>query len=215
VLAACAAPGVPSASPTPTPTVAPTVGAGWVDHVVPEAGIVVALPVGWRAIDGAELDDPATRTSLEADYAGAPGLFRAVAAQGSRVRIAFLGVDPSTRGRPELAPVVAIVAVEPAVPSIGLGLAADFVLDALDRALAIESEIERSSEDLAVGDAVRFSFEHRVVDDDGGGGRRAALDGALVTTGSTSFLVLRNVDAAQPADAPPLHAILAGIRSRP
>ncbi len=129
------------------------------------------------------------------------------------MRLVFLGVDPAARGTSALAETVAVVAVAPRFPVIGLGVGADFVLDALDGALTIETPVEREAVDVPVGDATGFGFDHRIVDSDGGAGVRARLDGALVTTRASSFLVLRNVDASRPSAATPsLDQILASLR---
>lgn len=167
----------------------------WVRHDVGPSSAALHLPPGWMAFDGAELSDQDVRAELEEQFPGAEGLFDAVDAQGSRVRLEFLGVDPSRQGGAALPPTVAVVAVEPRVPAIGLDLGADLVLEGLHETLEIETEIERERIEIPAGDAVRFAFEHRVVND-GGAGIRARLEGALVTTDASSFLVLRNVDGA-------------------
>jgi hypothetical protein len=166
----------------------------WVEHAVGPSAVSLHLPPGWMTFDEGELSDREVRAKLEDRFPGARGLFRAVEAQGSRVELAFLGIDPSSRGGPDMPATVAVVAVEPRVPAIGLDLGADLVLDGLGHALEIETDVERERVGTPVGDAVRFSFEHRIADD-AGAGIRASLDGALVTTDGSSFLVLRNVDA--------------------
>ena len=207
VVGGCAATAPPVSAPvTPTP---PT---GWEEHEVPAVDIALSLPPGWLALDEADLADPGTREELERDFTGATGLFEAIGSQGSRVRLVFLGVDPAGRGSDTLATAVAVVAVEPRVPVIGLGLGADFVLDALDMALAIETPIKRGRVAVPVGSAIGFGFDHRIPDRDGPG-LRARLEGALVTTDTASFLVLRNVAAAGAASATPsLDQVLASLR---
>lgn len=211
LLVGCRAAAPPT--PAPSPSAPPT---GWQDREVPAAKIALALPADWLALDEMDMADPAVRAELERDFAGARGLFGAVGSQGSRVRLVFLGVDPAGRGTGALASTVAIVAVEPRVPTIGLGLGADFVLDALDAALFVETEVDRQRAELAVGDAVVFGFEHRIEDRVGAPGIRARLDGALVTTDASSFLVLRNVDAsASSSPAPSLDEVLGSLRVLP
>jgi hypothetical protein len=201
----------PPASVAPTPIAAP----GWIEHEIPASHVALSLPPEWLALDADDLLDPEIRGGLERDFVGARGLLAAVAAQGSRVRLAFIGVDPSSRGLDELSATVAIVAVEPRIPAIGLSVGAGFVLSALEDALTLETPIERKRIDLPVGDAVRFSFEHRVLDPGGGPGVRAALTGALVTTDQASFLVLRNIDTRAGSGAPSLAAVLATLRVLP
>ncbi|MBA2314418.1 MAG: hypothetical protein H0V87_03440 [Chloroflexi bacterium] len=211
LLVGCRAASPPT--PTPEPPVQP---AEWQEHDVPAARVALSLPPDWLALDEADLFDPDTRAELERDYAGARGLFSAIGSQGSRVRLVFLGVDPAARGTGALASTVAIVAVEPRIPPIGLGLGADFVLDALDAALSVETAIERRRAELEVGRAIVFGFDHRILDEGDGPGIRARLDGALVTTDASSFLVLRNVDASGPASpAPSLDEVLGSLRVLP
>ena len=211
-LGACA-PSPPSAPPSPTPAAQ----AGWQEHEIPTSMVALSLPPDWLAFGEDRLGDPDVRADLERQFAGARGLFSAIEAQGSRVRVVFVGVDPAARGRPELTPTVAVVAVEPRIPTIGLGLAADLVLDALDAALDIETDVERATEpDPPVGDAIRFAFEHRVADGDGGPGLRAALTDALVTTDASSFLIVHNAYAADaPPGGPTLDDVLTTIRVLP
>jgi hypothetical protein len=207
VLAGCAQAPVP-----PPPSPSPTLDTRLVEHDVPASGVALSLPPEWLALDEMGLTDPDVRAGLERDFKGASGLLAAIDAQGSRVKVQFVGVDASARGRDVLAPTVAVVGVEPRIPAIGLDLGAGLVLSGLEQTLALETPIERGRMDVAVGDAVRFRFEHRIVDAGGGPGVRAALDGALVTTDDASFVVVRNVDAAGGSDAPSLEDVLATLR---
>jgi hypothetical protein len=202
----------PSVEPSPTPA-AP---AGWVEHPIEAAGVSLALPEGWLALDEADLADPDERASLEADFAGAEALFGRLDAQGRRARLVFLGVDARARGTGRFAPTVTVISVEPALPPLLLGIGADFAVDALERAFAIETEVVRSDLETPVGEGIRIEFGHRVVGRGGGPGVLAEHDGALVTTGSASFLVSRNVDPeTAPGDLPALDEVLATLRPLP
>jgi hypothetical protein len=212
VLACVALVGCASQTLPPSPTASPTPDSDLVEHDIPASGVALALPPDWLALDATDLADPDVRAGLERDFAGARGLLAAIDAQGSRVKVEFVGVDGSARGRQSLAPAVAVVAVEPRIPPIGLALGAGLVLSGLEHALALETPIERGRIDVPVGDAIGFSFEHRIADTEGGPGVRAALDGALVTTEQKSFVIVRNVDAAGASDAPSLKQVLATLR---
>jgi hypothetical protein len=210
IAAACAPVAPTAASPS-----LPAIPAGWEQQPIDSSAVELSLPPDWLAFDEDQLADPETRANLEDRFPGAEALFAAVAAQGSRVRLVFVGVDPAPRGGSVLPPTVAVVAVEPRVPSIGLGLGADLVLDGLDRALAIETTPDTESIETPVGSAVRFSLQHRIAEP-GVAGIPATLDGALVTADDASFLMLRNVDASvdEPL-APSLEDVLRTLRDRP
>ena len=162
------------------------------------------------------IDEPETRIAVAEQFPGAEGLFEAVEAQGSRVELEFLGIDPSSPAQAAIPAAVTVVAVEPRVPSIGLDVGAGLVLDGLDATLDIETDPDTRRTTTPVGPAVRFQFEHRVADTGGGPGFPALLEGALVTADESSFLVLRNTDArtADP-DAPSLDELLGTLRDLP
>jgi hypothetical protein len=200
----------PSASPVPS------VPEGWRTHDVPASDVSINVPAEWLALGDDELDDPASRAKLEDRFPGARGLFAAIEGQGDRVDLQFLSIDPAGRGSPGIPATVTVVGVEPRVPSIGLEIGTGLVLDGLDATLEMETEPRTSRITTPVGDAMRFSFDHRVVDDPADAGVRARLDGALVTTETSSFLVLRNVDS-QVDDPllPSLETVLGTLRALP
>ena len=213
-----------SVSPTPSPTPAvPVVPAGWRVLPVPIAGVSVPLPPDWVAVPPEAVGDAEARAELERDYEGAEGMFAALDAQEGRARIELLAVDGSARGTDRFASNLAVLAIEPRVPEIGLGVATDFALSALDRTLDFESAVERESVRLAIGQAEKISFDHRLRGRAGEPGAVVRLDAALVTTADTSFLVMLNreaetllggsVDAS--ADAVTLETILAGLEPLP
>ncbi len=203
---------MPSAPPA---TVAP-IPDGWAEQPVGPSSIALHLPPDWMTFGPDEIDDPTTRQKVEDRFPGAEGLFDAVASQGERVELQFLGVDPSNRGGPAIPAAITVVAVEPRVPAVGLDLGAGLVLDGLDEALDIETQPTRDRITTPVGPGVRFSFEHRVTDDGGGPGFRALLEGALVTSDEASFLVLRNADArVDDPLTPSLEEVLATLRDLP
>jgi len=210
VAVACA----PSASSMSTPGV--SAPGDWREHAIEPSGVALSLPAEWLVFDAAALADPAVRAKLESEFSGARALFSAIAAQGTRVRLVFLGVDPAGRRSSTLPSTFAVVAVEPRIPELGLGFGADLVLGGLNVALEVETPVERERIDTPVGRGVRFAFDHRIVDPAGGRGLRASLDGALVTADRASFLVFRNVDAADAdASAPSLEAVVSTIRDLP
>ena len=214
----------PRPTPTPAPEATPSAAAspssaapaGWTDHAIEAAGVSLELPDGWLALDEAALADPDERRRLEEDFAGAEALFGRLDAQGRQARLVFLGVDARARGTGRFAPTVTVIAVEPALPPLLLGLGADFTVNALERAFAIETDVTRADLATPVGEGIRIGFSHRVVGAAGGPGVLADHDGALVTTGETSFLVSRNVDPeTAPDDGPTLQEVLATLRRLP
>jgi hypothetical protein len=173
----------------------------------------VHVPPDWEAYDDDELDSTATRADLEARYPGARGLFRAIEAQGDRVDLQLLTVDPSGEGTPAIPATVSVVEVEPRIPSVGLAIGADLVLDGLDEALDIQSEPETERIETPVGDAVRFTFDHLVTDETTGEAFVSEVEGALVTSDEASFLVLRMTDATvDDAGVPSLDEVLGTLR---
>jgi hypothetical protein len=175
--------------------------------------VAVYVPPDWEAYDDEELDRPATRADLEARYPGARGLFEAIAAQGDRVDLQLLTVDPSGRGSPSIPATVSVVEVEPRIPRIGLELGADLVLDGLDEALDIQSEPETERIETPVGDAIRFTFDHLVTDEATGEAFVSEVEGALVTSDEASFLVLRTTDAGvDDGTVPSLDDVLGTLR---
>ena len=213
-----------SVSPTPSPTVAvPVVPVGWRALPVPIAGVSVPLPPEWVAVPPDAVADPGARAELERDYEGAEGMFAALDAQEGRARIVLLAVDGSARGTDRFASNLAVLAIEPRVPGIGLGVATDFALSALDRTLDFESPVERESVQLGVGQAQKISFDHRLAGRAGDPGAVVRLDAALVTTADRSFLVMLNREAeaspggsaAPSGDAVSLETILAGLEPLP
>jgi len=193
-----------------------TTPAGWQEHTVEPSGIALSLPPKWLAFDEADLADPAVQAMLAADFVGARGLFTAIAAQGARVRLVFLGVDPAGRGAPTMPATVAVVAIEPRIPAVGLEIGANLVVRGLELGLDVETDVTRERIKTPVGEAVRIAFDHRVASATGPRGVRVALDGALVSTDRASFLVLRNVDAAtDEASALSLDAVLGTLRELP
>ena len=199
---------------TPGPTRAPSAPAGWLEHEIADSGLVLALPEGWLVVDETTLADPPRRAELERDFEGAETLFGQLDAQGRRARIVLLGIDERARGRGTFAPNVTVVAVEPPLPPLLLGIGADFAVSALEGAFAIETAIERSDVETPLGGGIRIAFSHRVVGPAGGRGVLVEHDGILVTTGSASFLVSRNFDPeTAPPDTPTLEQIVGTLRS--
>lgn len=106
-----------------------------------------------------------------------------------------------------------MVLVEPAVPAFLLGIGADFAVSALEGALAIEGDVARERMETPIGPAIRIGFDHRIVLETGGAGRAVEHDGALVTTGATTVLVSRTVDAERTSrGAPTFDEVVATLR---
>lgn len=210
-------------SPTPTPTLTPTptpagalVPAGWIEHPIERAGVSLALPADWLVFDEAALGEPAVRAELERDFEGARTLFGTLGDDERSARIAFLGVDSRARGTGLFTPSIAVIVVEPALPPLLLEIGTGFALGALEDTLTIETAMIRTSIETPVGPAVRVTFDHRVVPPAGGRGVLVAQDGALTTTGATTFLVSRNIDPrTAPSDTPTLDAVLGTLRRLP
>ncbi len=203
-----------SAAPSVVPSATTALPAGWVEHQIGASGITLGLPEEWIVLDEADLADPARRAELERDFEGAGTLFGQLDAQGRRARIVLLAIDPRARGAGFFAPNVSVVAVEPALPPLLLGIGADFAVSALEGAFAIETGIERSDVETPLGDGIRIGFSHRVVGPQGGGGTLVEHAGILATTGSASILVSRNLDPETAApDIPTIEEIVATLRA--
>ncbi|HSK53606.1 MAG TPA: hypothetical protein VLA44_12685 [Clostridia bacterium] len=202
------------ATATPEPSQSAPAPAGWLEHELAGSGATVALPEAWIVLGEDELADPARLRELARDFAGAGAVFGRLEAQGRRARIILLGIDPRARGTGTFPPTVTVVAVEPALPPLLLGIGADFAVAALQNAFEIETGIDQADVETPLGGGIRIGFAHRVVGPDGGPGFRAEHDGAIVTTGSASFLVSLNTDPeTAPTDTPALDEVLATLRA--
>ena len=215
-LAACV-PQPPSAAPaTATPIPSLVVPAGWIEHELDESGVFLALPEAWIVLDEAALADPGVQADVERRFEGAEALFGQLAAQGRSARIVLLAIDPRAAGTGAFPPIVSVVAVEPALPPLLLGIGADFATSALEGAFSIETDIEQTDMATPLGDGVRIEFGHRVVTDASGRGLLVEHDGVLVTTGADSFLVSRSVETdTRFGDAPTLETVVDTLRAAP
>ncbi len=196
------------------PSVVPTapVPAGWTEHAL-DGGVRLALPSDWIVLDEADLADPDRRAEVEGDFEGAATLFGQLAAQGRSARIVLLAIDPRARGTGRFPPIVSVVAVEPALPPLLLGIGADFATSALRGAFVIETDVSLSDMATPLGRGIRLGFEHRVVTEPPGPGMLVEHDGVLVTTGSVSYLVSRSVArGGAGADVPTLDAVVDTLR---
>ena len=204
---------VPGRAESPSPSAPPSAAAGWQEHPIGDTPEQLALPEGWLAFDQADLADPDVRRELEADFAGADALFAKLDAQGDRAPLVFLGVDPIERGTGTFPSVVTVIAVEPALPPLLLGIGADLASDAFESTFELETDVTRSDIDTPLGDGIRLQFTHRLVGPEGGPGFAVEHDGAIVTTGDETFLVSRNVvPETAAADTPTLEDILATLQ---
>jgi hypothetical protein len=216
VLGACVPqpPTLPPSTPSPEPSI--VVPAGWVEHELDGSGVFLALPEAWLVLDEAALADPAVQADVEERFEGAEALFSQLAAQGRSARIVLLAIDPRAAGTGAFPPIVSVVAVEPALPPLLLGIGADFATSALENAFSIESDIEQTDMPTPLGDGIRIEFEHRVVTGAAGPGFLVEHDGVLVTTGASSFLISRSVEGdTRFADAPTLETVVDTLRAEP
>lgn len=218
VAVACVPP--PPRATEPPATVSPTPQAalppGWEEHELDGSGTYLGIPGDWIVLDAEAVADPVRQAEIERDFAGAQALFGQLAAQGRSARIVLLAIDPAARGTGGFPPVISVVAVEPALPPLLLGIGADFAVSALENAFAIETPVEKSDLETPLGEGIRIEFEHRVVLSGGGAGARVEHDGVLVTTGSASFLVSLLVDpSTAPAGTPSLENVAATLRAQP
>ena len=187
--------------------------AGWQEVVLADSDVRLSFPDDWLVVDKDDLADPEERASLETMFAGAEQLFDQLDAQGSRAPLVLLGVDPRENGTGRFPVVVTVVAVEPALPGFLLGVGADFAAGAFERTFELETDVAQTDIETPLGDGIRLQFDHRLVGPEGGPGFGLEHDGAIVTTGESTFLVSRKVDpdTAQ-ADAPTLEDLLATLR---
>ena len=193
--------------------VAPT---GWTEVALADSDVRLSLPNGWLVLDEEALADADQRAELEATFAGAEQLFDQLDAKGSRAPLVLLGVDPREEGTGRFPVVVTVVAVEPALPELLLGVGADFAADAFERTFELESDVTRSDVETPIGNGIRLQFTHRLVGPEGGPGFELEHDGAIVTTGDATFLISRNVDPdTAPADTPTIEELLATLRVEP
>ena len=176
----------------------------------------VSLPDTWLVLDEDDLADPDQRASLETEFAGAKQLFEQLDAQGSRAPLVLLGVDPRENGTGRFPVVVTVIAVEPALPELLLGVGADFAAGAFERTFELETDVTQTDIETPLGDGIRLQFDHRLIGPEGGPGFGLEHDGAIVTTGDSTFLISRNVDHdTAPADTPALEDVLATLRVEP
>jgi hypothetical protein len=190
--------------------------AGWAEVALDDSDIRMSLPETWLVLDEAELADADQRAELEATFAGAEELFDRLDAQGSRAPLVLLGADPREPGTGKFPPVVTVVAVEPALPALLLGVGADFAVEAFERTFELETDVTQTDIETPIGDGMRLQFTHRLVGPEGGPGFALEHDGAIVTSGDATFLISRNVDpGTAPADTPTLEDVLATLRVEP
>jgi hypothetical protein len=183
---------------------------------VADSDVRLSFPDDWLVLDNDDLADPDERASLETMFAGAEQLFDQLDAQGSRAPLVLLGVDPRENGTGRFPVVVTVVAVEPALPELLLGVGADFAAGAFERTFELESDVAQTDIETRLGDGIRLQFDHRLVGPDGGPGFGLEHDGAIVTTGDSTFLISRNVDPdTAPAGTPTLEDLLATLRVEP
>ena len=189
---------------------------GWAEVELPDSDVRLSLPDGWLVFNEEDMADPDERASLESTFAGAEQLFAQLDAQGSRAPLVLLGVDPRENGTGRFPVVVTVVAVEPSLPELLLGVGADFASEAFERTFELETDVTQTDIETPLGNGIRLGFDHRLVGPEGGSGFRLEHDGAIVTTGDSTFLISRNVDPdTAPADTPTLEEILATLRVEP
>lgn len=181
-----------------------------------DSDVRLSLPDTWLVLDERELADPDQRASLETTFAGAEQLFRQLDAQASRAPLVLLGVDPREAESGRFPVAVTVVEVEPALPEPLLGIGADFATRAFQSTFEVESVFTQTDLETPLGGGIRLQFDHRLVGPDGGPGFGLEHDGAIVTTGDSTFLISRNVDPdTAPADTPTLEDVLATLRVEP
>lgn len=152
------APGTPTVSPSmtgpPTPAPAPP---GMTLVAVPEAGIALPVPDGWRKVSAADLADPAIRQDLATRYPGAGSLLEAAEAMGDRAEIAFLAVDPADQSTGTMPASIAVLVSQPSVRGLLLDLVSGFISDGFQDVLGA-GKPERDRVETPLGRAVRLAF---------------------------------------------------------
>ena len=212
VVSGCVPAAAPDASPSALPS-APLARAGWTEVALDHSDVRVSVPEGWLVLDEDALADADQRAELEATFAGAEELFDRLDAQGSRAPLVLLGVDPREPGTGRFPPVVTVVAVEPPLPALLLGVGADFAAEAFESTFELETDVTQSDIGTPLGDGIRLQFTHRLAGAEGGPGFALEHDGAIVTTGDATFLISRNVDPdTAPSDTPTLEELVGTLR---
>jgi hypothetical protein len=162
---------VPASSPTPGPTrdasparsAQPTQSSapqGTAFVPIPEAGILLPVPLGWRTLTAAQLADPATRSDLSATYPGMGSMLAAINDVSARASPAFLAVDPA--GARKDGPMAANLSLLIAQPSVGgpmLDFVSGFICDGLAQFIGSGAKPSREHHQLPVGDGVRCAYD--------------------------------------------------------
>ena len=126
---------------------------------VPEAGILLPVPVGWESVGADALRVPATRAALAARYPGSGMLLGSFDQLGGRAEPVFLAADPSPASLASpLAPSVSVLVSQPSVGGFLLDFAAGFIGDGLTDVLGATEGPVRDRIQLSAGEAVRFRY---------------------------------------------------------
>jgi len=124
---------------------------------VPEAGIALPVPDGWRQVSAADLADPAIRQDLATRYPGTGSLLEAAEAMGDRAEIAFLAVDPAAQRTGTVPASIAVLVSQPSVSGLLLELVSGFISDGFQDVLGA-GEPDRDRVGTPLGRAVRLAF---------------------------------------------------------
>ena len=154
---------------------------------LPDAGILLPVPLGWRTLSAAEVSDPDVRADLALTYPGMGRLFEAFDAVGSRASPAFMALDPAMAGSAE--PITANLSVLVSQPSVGgpaLDLVAALICEGLTTFLGATGSPSREHRQLPIGEGVRCAYDVAAE----GGGSVSAVSWVIGAPAGTLLVTL-------------------------
>jgi hypothetical protein len=144
----------PSAAPSPV-----AIPAGWVEHELPDVGVVMPLPPRYEAISLNDLKDPAVEAALRARYPGNP-IVDALIAQLKGGSIILVAYDFSAGASVDGLGTQVTVGRYPN-PIQSLEAFPAIVVTTLKKQLDVQGEPTVSRDALAIGPAAHLELVHR------------------------------------------------------
>jgi len=127
---------------------------------VPDAGILLPVPRGWRTLTAIQLADPTGLAELSRAYPGAAQLLSGMGGVSGRATPAFLAFDPvAAQVAGSAVANLAVLTSQPSVRGFLLDVVAGFICQALQTSLGAPSSPSREHRMLPVGDAIRCGYD--------------------------------------------------------